>query len=97
MPLDTVQLALKRYDPKLTSPTVPLLSGRDPALLKRIAELYCRFVLTPRLVEEWSKPRRPAARHAGAPEPSAAGPFHSTPRLGKRAGAVPAELRIDFR
>jgi hypothetical protein len=44
VPLDTVQLALKQHDPKLTSPTVPLLSWRDPALLKRIAELYCRFV-----------------------------------------------------
>jgi hypothetical protein len=74
VPLDTVQLALKRHDPKLTSPTVPLLSWRDPALLKRIAELYCRFVLTPRLVEEWSKPRRPAARPADASEAAAAGP-----------------------
>jgi hypothetical protein len=72
VPIDYVLLAIKKFDPKVNLPDPePLKTWRDPSLLKRIAEYYCRFVAIPSMVKAWSAAKAPQ-KPAGAPEASPA-------------------------
>jgi hypothetical protein len=77
VPLDRIILTAiqGKVDPRLSLPSPgPLLTWRNPELLRRIAELYCRFILVPSMVDAWSKAGKAPGKPADASEASPAVP-----------------------
>jgi hypothetical protein len=75
VPLDRIILTAIRgkVDPRLSLPSpAPLATWRNPDLLKKIAELYCRFILVPSMVDAWSKAGKAQGKPVERAEPSPA-------------------------
>jgi hypothetical protein len=65
VPLEQVLYAIHgKHDPRVYPKNPAVKSWRDQALLREIAERFCRNIMVPRMIEVWSK--APAAKAPGA-------------------------------
>jgi hypothetical protein len=82
VPLDYILIAIKaETDPRLSLPSPPATrTWRDPALLRRVAELYSKRVLVPSMVAAMEAAGKSAQKPVERAEAAAAGSTHRSER-----------------
>jgi hypothetical protein len=67
VPLDSIVQSIRsKTDRRIYPPNEPATSWREPRLLKKIAEDYCRFNIVPSMVKAWSEAGKAPGKPAGA-------------------------------